>query len=131
MLHASYVIMRKTLILTFFFLGRLTCFSQTPGEQLFSNSKIHEIRITGFHGSLADTLTENYILSFGFGQRQIRKVPYTRATITIDDTALGTIGVRHKGFNSWWNSVKKPIKIDLNRYSDLEYDGLGRCGTGA
>jgi hypothetical protein len=117
--------MRKTIpTLTLLFLSRLICFGQNPGEQLFSNSKIHEIRITGPSESLSETLTENYVLSFGIGQRQIRKIPYSPALLSIDGTAIGTIGIRHKGFNSWWNSVKKPIKIDLNRYSDLAYDGL-------
>jgi hypothetical protein len=116
----------RPVILTHIFslLVTCNCLSQTPGAQLFSNSKIHEIKITGLFKSLSDTLTKNYVLSFGIGQRQVRKIPYSPALITIDGIALDTIGIRHKGFNSWWNSVKKPIKIDLNKYKDLQYDGL-------
>jgi hypothetical protein len=124
--HTVQLIFMRVVTLTFI-IGLVVlcrCLAQVPGDQLFSNSKIHEIRITGLFESLPDTLTNNYVLSFGFGQRQIRKIPYSPALIEIDGTALDTIGIRHKGFNSWWNSVKKPIKIDLNKYKDLQYDGL-------
>jgi hypothetical protein len=100
------------------------CFSQIPGLQLFDNTKVHEIKITSLFEALPDTLTHNYIFSFGFGQIQTRKVPYTFAKVTIDGTELDTIAIRQKGFNSWWSSQKKPMKIDINRYVDQKYDGL-------
>lgn len=100
---------------------------QIPGQNLFDNSEIHELKISSLYEALPDTLSKNYLLSFGFGQTQIRKIPYAPALITIDGTVLDTIGIRYKGFNSWWNSVKKPIKIDLNRYKgQQEYDGLSK-----
>lgn len=101
--------------------------AQTPGQHLFDNTEIHELKITSLYEALPDSLTKNYLLSFGFGQTQIRKIPYAPALLTIDGTVLDTIGIRYKGFNSWWNSVKKPIKIDINRYKDQqEYDGLSK-----
>jgi hypothetical protein len=103
-----------------------TGLSQVPGAQLFDNSKTHEIKVSSLYKSLIDTLSNNYVLSFGFGQVQTRKIPYAPALITIDGTDLDTIGIRHKGFNSWWNSVKKPIKIDINKYKDQRYDGLSK-----
>lgn len=99
--------------------------SQVAGEQLFDNSKIHEIRFTSNFESFNDTLTKNYVFSFGMGQMQIRKIPYAPAAISIDGTVLNdSVGVRHKGFNSWWSAVKKPIKVDLNEYKDQLYDGI-------
>ena len=98
---------------------------QVPGNQLFNNSKIHEIRIVPLYESFRDTLEANYMLSFGMNQFQIRDIPFAPAKLIIDDTFLDTLGIRYKGFNSWWHSVKKPIKIDINEYkSDQEYDGL-------
>lgn len=98
---------------------------QVPGNQLFDNSKIHEIKIVSLKGNLRDTLESNYLMSFGMNQLQIRSIPYTPAKLIVDGTILDTLGIRYKGFNSWWHSVKKPIKIDLNRYkSGQEYDGL-------
>lgn len=99
--------------------------AQNPGDQLFDTSKIHEIKIVSLKEGLHDTLEANYVLSFGMNQMQTREIPYTSAKIIIDGTALDSIGLRYKGFNSWWRSVKKPLKVDLNRYkSNQQYDGL-------
>jgi hypothetical protein len=99
--------------------------AQVPGDQLFDNSKIHEIKIVSLKENLRDTLEVNYVMSFGMNQIQTREIPYTTAQLIIDGTALDTIGIRYKGFNSWWHSVKKPIKIDMNRYKPGQaYDGL-------
>jgi len=98
---------------------------QTPGNQLFDNSKIHEIKIISLYDNLRDTLESNYLMSFGMNQFQIRDIPYAPAKLIVDGILLDTLGIRYKGFNSWWHSVKKPIKIDMNRYkSGQEYDGL-------
>lgn len=99
--------------------------AQNPGDQLFDNSIVHQIKIVSLKEGLLDTLAGNYTLSFGMGQIQTREIPYTSAKMIIDGTALDTLGLRHKGFNSWWRSVKKPMKVDLNRYKDgQQYDGL-------
>jgi len=98
---------------------------QVPGDQLFDNSIIHEIKIVSLFENLRDTLESNYMMSFGMNQFQIRDIPYAPAKLIVDGIILDTLGIRYKGFNSWWHSVKKPIKIDLNRYkSGQEYDGL-------
>lgn len=98
---------------------------QEPGNQLFDNAKIHEIKIIPLYENLRDTLEANYLLSFGMNQLQIRDIPFAPAGLIVDDTVLDTLGIRYKGFNSWWHSVKKPIKVDINEYkSGQEYDGL-------
>jgi hypothetical protein len=98
---------------------------QVPGNQLFDNSKIHEIKVVSLYESLRDTLETNYALSFGMNQIQTRDIPYARARLIVDGNILDTLAIRYKGFNSFWHSVKKPIKIDINRYkSGQEYDGL-------
>lgn len=98
---------------------------QVPGNSLFDNTKIHEIRIVTLYENFRDTLEQNYLLSFGMNQFQIQDIPYAPAKLIVDDIVLDTLGIRYKGFNSWWSSIKKPIKIDINKYkSDQEYDGL-------
>ncbi len=113
------------LTITFILIFGSSSISQTPGDQLFDNSRIHEITIIPLKENLLDTLESNYVMSFGINQIQTREIPYTTARLTIDGTALDTIGVRYKGFNSWWHSSKKPLKVDINKYKpDQEYDGL-------
>lgn len=101
------------------------CVAQHPGDNLFDNSRIHEIKIISLKEGLQDSLEANYVLSFGMNQMQTREIPYTSSKLIVDGMALDSIGIRYKGFNSWWRSVKKPIKIDLNEYkSGQQYDGL-------
>lgn len=72
--------MRKNIVLFFVFtlLWIHRGASQTPGAQLFDNAIIHEIRFSSNYQSLVDTLTKNYVLSFGMGQIQIRKIIHPR-----------------------------------------------------
>jgi hypothetical protein len=119
--------MRKSLFLiilhTVFFFNASS--GQVPGNQLFDNSKVHEIQIVSVYENLRDSLDANYMFSFGMNQFQIRDIPYAPAKLIIDGADLDTLGIRYKGFNSWWHSVKKPIKIDINRYkTGQEFDGL-------
>lgn len=95
------------------------------GQSLFDSSQVHEVRIFSLYDGLVDTLTSDYILSFDFFQQQIRDIPYTYCKIELDGAPLDTIGIRQKGFNSWWSSPKKPMKLDLNRFvDDQQYEGL-------
>jgi len=99
--------------------------AQSKGDQLFDNTIIHEVKIVSLKENLRDTLETNYILSYGMNQIQTREIPYAAAKLMIDGTQLDSLGIRYKGFNSWWHSTKKPIKIDINRYkSEQAYDGL-------
>ena len=119
--------MRKIYLLSFLFIINfaLQGGAQVEGDQLFDNSKIHELKIISLKENLGDTLETNYIMSYGMNQIQTREIPYAAVKLMIDGTTLDSLGIRYKGFNSWWHSTKKPIKIDLNRYKDNQvYDGL-------
>lgn len=95
------------------------------GQSIFDSSQVHVVNIISLYNGLQDTLTSDYILSFDFFQHQIRDIPYTYCKIELDGTLLDTIGIRHKGFNSWWSSPKKPMKLDLNRFKKGQnYQGL-------
>ena len=71
---------------------------QIPGDQLFDNAKIHEIKIVSLKENLGDTLEANYVMSFGMNQIQTREIPYTTAQLIVDGTVLDTLGIRYKGF---------------------------------
>jgi hypothetical protein len=119
--------MRKSFLLyiALNLLFALHTIAQVPGSSLFDNSKVHEIKIISLKEGLQDTLEANYVLAYGMNQMKIREIPYTAVKMTIDGTALDSSGIRYKGFNSWWHSVKKPLKLDFNEYkSDQQYDGL-------
>ena len=95
------------------------------GQSIFDSSVVHTVHFTSLYDGLQDTLTSDYILSFDFFQNQIRDIPYTFCKVELDGTLLDTIGIRHKGYNSWWSSPKKPIKLDLNRFiKGQNYQGL-------
>lgn len=119
--------MRKSslLFIVFNLLFALHTIAQVPGSSLLDNSKVHEIKIISLKEGLLDTLEANYVLSYGMNQMKIREIPYTSVKMIIDGTSLDALGIRYKGFNSWWHSEKKPLKIDLNKYNpDQQYDGL-------
>ena len=84
--------MRKLYFLNVvFFIGFINlAVGQVPGNQLFDNAKIHEIKIIPLYENLRDTLEANYLLSFGMNQLQIRDIPYAPARLMVDDTVLDT-----------------------------------------
>lgn len=95
------------------------------GQSIFDNNLVHTVHLTSLYDGLQDTLTSDYILSFDFFQQQIRDIPYSYCKAELDGTPLDTIGIRHKGYNSWWSSPKKPMKLDLNRFKKGQtYQGL-------
>lgn len=119
--------MRKSCLIyiTITLLFAFNSLAQVAGSKLFDNSKVHEIKIISLKEGLTDTLEANYVLSFGMNQMKIREIPYASVKMMIDGISLDSLGIRYKGFNSWWHSVKKPLKIDLNEYKpDQQYDGL-------
>ncbi len=100
-------------------------YCQDAGENLFDNSYVHTIKFNSSYNGIVDSLESNYVMSYNFLQQQIRNVPYIDVSIQIDGNRIDNIGMRYKGYNSWWRSVKKPIKVDINEFvSGQKYDGL-------
>ncbi len=101
-----------------FFLGHLSLlFGQ--GDNLLDDDAVHEIHLTFNDSSFWNTLTGNY-------DNNYPDVPYIMANAVIDGTAVDSIGVRLKGFSSYWVATdKKSIKLDFNEFvSGKKYDGL-------
>ena len=89
------------------------------GEQLFNNSSVHEIRVsindTDYWNILLDNYNNNY-----------PDVPYVMANVEIDGTSVDSIGIRLKGFASFWVFTdKKSMKLDFNKFVlGKKFDGL-------
>ena len=123
----------RQILFIFFFLN--SCFGllgQSRGDQIFDDSKVHEIRFEFNQSNYWQQLIDNYENNADpFDDK-----PYLMGTVNIDGEQVDSIGVRFKGFTSYpLQSDKKPIKIDFNEFvSGQRYDGLRKLnlnnGTG-
>lgn len=98
--------------------------SQNSGNQFFSSSQIHTIKITS---SLSiDQFYDS--LSYYKDQASLTNDnTYIKVDVDIDGTTIQDIGIRMKG-NSSYNteSKKKSLKLSFDEYiDDQEYDGMG------
>ncbi len=112
----------KTLVTTFLFVITTIVYSQDPGDHIFDNEYIHEVKINFDNPDIWPILEQNYFLSWG-GE----EIPDEIASVTIDGVFVDSIGVRLKGYTSFFttNTVKKPIKLDFNSFvPGKRYDGL-------
>lgn len=89
------------------------------GEQVFDNATTHEIYLTFSDTNFWTTLTNNY-------DNNYPNIPYIMANAVIDGEAVDSIGVRLKGFSSYFiETPKKSIKLDFNEFvKGKKYDGL-------
>ena len=125
------MLMKNTLILfiVLLFIPNL-CSSQDPGDEVFDNSFVHEIRFEFEQTNFWTTLVSNFEGNNG------QNVPYLMGKVSIDGVEVDSVGVRFKGFTSYpYNSDKKPIKIDFNEFvPGKRLDGLRKLnlanGTG-
>lgn len=105
--------------------------AQTPGENVFDETMLHEVRIELDQPDYWDILINNY-QNTPTGDA----VPYIMCNIQFDDEFVDSIGIRLKGFTSFWTaSDKKPIKLDFNEFvRGKRLDGLRKLnlnnGTG-
>jgi PKD repeat protein len=138
-----------TLFLFVYFI--LPGYSQPSGGNLFDISVMHEVRIEFDEPDFWNILLQNFEGTVDGGvakelkmqsknikefYQQISKVipsanedkvPYLDAKISIDGVDINTVGVRFKGFSSYWASpqFKKSMKIDLNAFVDTaNYFGI-------
>lgn len=121
--------MRKILLLllTIFFVAE---FISGQGNEIFDESYVHEIRINFDDPDYWNSLTNNY-------DNFYPNIPYILADVNIDGNSLDSIGVRLKGYSSYFfnTSIKKSIKLDFNEFvAGRKYDGLKKLnlnnGTG-
>lgn len=124
--------------------------SQPKGDSLFNMKVLHEIRLEFKEDNFWDILMENYAAGSSIknavippktrdkkamieffdqmeGAMAKSDIEYLQANVFIDGTQLDGIGVRLKGYSSFFSAEgnKKSIKLDFNEINDtLNYDGL-------
>lgn len=109
--------------LSLFLLSPFFLLAQTPGDNLFDNSFVHEIKIYFDDPDFWDLLSQDYLEASNTGA----DVPYRSAyQVYIDGVLLEDVGVRHKGFSSYFGEgIKKSLKLNLDKFNDGQtYDGL-------
>ena len=94
---------------------------QQSGDRLYSLDTLHEIRLTFDDPNFLQTLSENFDPF-----ETVEDQPKIEAALVVDRDTVGLVGVRYKGYTSYFTSGrKKPLKIDLNEYvPGQRYDGL-------
>lgn len=116
--------MKKFLLFLIVFCLSLQFSFAQSGDELFTNDAVHEIRITFAEDNFWDILTQNYSTGQGNSGSNIE---YLIGSVEIDGNAVDSIGVRQKGFSSYFssNEFKKSLKLDFNEFvPGKRYDGL-------
>ncbi len=116
----------KSLFLFIFSLCCLSIFGQS-GTKVFSNTSLHEVRIEFEDDEFWRTLTDNFEpFIFNPGSNE-DTFALTKAKLKFDGQVIDSIGIRLKGFSSYFasNDLKKSFKIDFNNFvADRKFDGL-------
>ncbi len=110
---------KLTLVLIFIIALLQINFVNGQGKNLFNDDVVHEIHLTFENSNYWTILSSNY-------DNNYPDVPYIMANAVIDGETVDSIGVRLKGFSSYWvETQKKSIKLDFNEFvSGKKYDGL-------
>ena len=105
----------KKLVLLILLFTTSRLLAQSP---LFDDTYLHEIRVTSTETDLWDLMTDDF-------NNNYPNVPYRNVTVEIDGNILENVGIRQKGYSSYFLSPtnKKSIKINFGKFvSDQRYD---------
>lgn len=94
----------------------------TTAQDIFSKSRLHEIRITVSESGWYDSLQSYYNAALAGEAHRFVKIG-----IVLDGDSLEDVGFRMKGkySNYGFPGAKKPFRIDFNKFSeDQEFQGL-------
>jgi hypothetical protein len=109
---------------TFLLIFSINADAQNSGNNYFSSSQIHTIKIT------SSLPLETFYDSMSYYKDQANLTDdntYMKVEVEIDGTTVTDIGIRMKGNSSYnMNSKKKSLKLSFDEYvDDQEYDGMG------
>lgn len=113
------------LVFCLFFASYFAANAQS-GKDLFNDSIVHEIRWTFQESDFWGILRDNYQGSIN-DEGVPTNTPYLLGSISIDGEVIDSVGLRQKGFSSYFasNDLKKSLKVDLNEFvSGTNYDGI-------
>lgn len=114
--------MNKTSLFILFILCCVFSKGQTGGDYVFESDSIHKIEITFTQINWWDTMSYNKEYSDA-NDTSI----YIPATVVIDGTVLDSVGLRFRGFMSYYDNptIKRSFKLDFNKYIPTQkYDDL-------
>ena len=112
----------KKAITIFLFLASFIGSAQIPGDAYFSAPIVHDISI-----DFDEPNWYNILVQYKSYSDNLDSNVYLMGTVTIDGTAIDSVGVRFKGNSSYYNypTNKKPFKLDFNEFvSGQKFDGL-------
>lgn len=95
---------------------------QSGAQDIFTTSRLHEIRITVAEKGWYDSLQKYYDKALTGARHQ-----FVSVTVNIDGETLPEVGLRMKGkySNYGFPGVKKPFRLDFNKFvSKQEFQGL-------
>jgi PKD repeat protein len=111
-------------LLILLLLSSISMLAQNPGDNLFDNSYLHEVKIYFENPNFWQLLIQDYDDAYA----NDTDIPYRKALqVYIDGVLLDTVGVRHKGFSSNFaaNYYKKSLKLDFDEFKEGQtFDGL-------
>lgn len=129
-------------------LSTLSIFAQQESDEIFDPSVLHEIRIEFDKDNFWEIMKQNYETgmagfkgnpkSFATAQEfyahfknthkanSESKIEYLEGKVTFDGDVINNVGVRLKGYSSYYESeFKKSIKLDFNEFVDTQiYKGV-------
>ncbi len=97
------------------------------GNDLFDQDTLHEIRFEFAQQNFWFLLNTFYNSSISPNTGAATNTPYLMGTMTFDGEVIDSVGLRQKGFSSYFFAMgdKKSFKVDLNEFAPgNNYDGI-------
>ncbi|MDA9774666.1 CotH kinase family protein, partial [Saprospiraceae bacterium] len=95
--------------------------AQFSGESVFDINVLHELRLEFSDTDYWEQMEANYTSA----PDEFTPIPYIMTKVIMDGQVVDSVGARFKGFTSYTDADKKPIKLDFNEFvSGQRLDGL-------
>ena len=117
--------MRLTYTIIFFLLASYSNLLSQSGNSIFDNTYLHEIKINFVEQNYWEILNDNF--GDPFSGQDVDDKPYLSGKIEIDGQIYDKVGIRFKGYSSFFfvQGDKKSFKLDFNEFvEDRKIDGL-------
>jgi len=117
--------MRLTYTIIFFLLASYSNLLSQSGNSIFDNNYLHEIKINFVEQNYWEILNDNF--GDPFSGQDVDDKPYLSGKIEIDGQIYDKVGIRFKGYSSFFfvQGDKKSFKLDFNEFvEDRKIDGL-------
>ena len=108
--------------------GTKSLLAQTEGNNLYDNSFVHTLEITSsYPGAIIDSLANRHNAERNLSPTNWSYMP---VTAKFDGNVVTSVGMRIKGGDISFSTVKPSLKLDLNEFvSGQKYDGLKKINV--